>query len=135
MSRGGAAGIAISIGLALLLMAAWLSNRTREPPALPKFGEPVEHTARQPGWHKITVPVALACHERADFERLTRIRVSGDQVALQKALAVAVYGNFCTALHAGDEVSLEDTAILSGVVQVRRRGETLPYWTDLAFID
>ena len=52
-----------------------------------------------------------------------------DEVAFKKALMAGVLSGICTVFKLGEKVYITDTSIFSGLVKVRRPGETIEYWT------
>jgi len=61
--------------------------------------------------------------------------VQEDFEAFEKALAEGVLNGVCTIFEDGEVVYVTDTAILSGLVRIRRRGETQEYWTNLEAVE
>jgi hypothetical protein len=57
--------------------------------------------------------------------------VQDDTDAFKQQLMSDVVAGECVLFTNGDTVHVEDTAIFSGSVQVRRHGETTAYWTNL----
>jgi len=73
----------------------------------------------------------FGCESREYFGKLVRYIVQKDTEAFKNGLASAVMTGTCTLFNSGEEVFLADTAIFSGMVKVRRRGEAAEYWTNL----
>jgi hypothetical protein len=57
--------------------------------------------------------------------------VQKDNDALSRGLATGMLAGTCTMFKAGEAVYITDTAIFSGLVEVRWKGETQEYWTNL----
>lgn len=69
----------------------------------------------------------FACVEREDFENLTSYIVAKDKQA-----AMSMLDNIrCIYLKPGIEVQIMDTAIFSGLVQIRPIGSELTLWTNI----
>ena len=61
--------------------------------------------------------------------------VQGDNKAFSGGLAAGVINGTCTMFNAGETVYVTDTAIFSGLVEVRRKGESQEYWTNLEAVN
>jgi hypothetical protein len=72
----------------------------------------------------------FGCIRRDYFEKLLSYAVQKDFGALQQGLSAGVLAGQCVDFKAGEEVFITDTASLSGIVKVRRRGSTTEYWTN-----
>lgn len=77
----------------------------------------------------------FGCQSRDYFEKVVGFAVQKDNEAFGKALAAGILQGNCTRFTAGETVFLADTAIFSGLVKVRRKGETSEYWTNLEAVD
>jgi len=73
----------------------------------------------------------FGCSDREYFDKLVGYAVQKDTDAFSKGLAAGILAGTCTMFKAGESVYITDTAIFSGLVEVRRRGETQEYWTNL----
>lgn len=73
----------------------------------------------------------FGCIDREYFDKLVRYAVQDDEEAFTKALTVGLVSGVCTAFENGEVVYISDTAIFSGVIKVRRKGETTEYWTNM----
>lgn len=71
----------------------------------------------------------FGCQSEDFFGKLISYIVDGDREAFRDALAAAVLLGECTLFEKGETVYVVDTRIFSGRVKVRRRGETLEYWS------
>jgi hypothetical protein len=71
---------------------------------------------------------------RDDFGDISTYRYQGDKEAFTNALTIRLAIGTATIFKKGDVVFLADTKIFSGIVQVRREGETTKYWTNLEAI-
>lgn len=73
----------------------------------------------------------FGCTDRAYFEKIIGYAVQNDKSAFSQAIAAGILAGTCTMFKDGEEVYLADTAIFSGLVKVRRKGQTEEYWTNL----
>jgi hypothetical protein len=73
----------------------------------------------------------FGCSDRDYFEKLVGYAVQNDKQAFSNALAAGILAGTCTMFRDGDEVYVADTAIMSGLIKVRRKGQTEEYWTNL----
>ena len=69
--------------------------------------------------------------DRNYFDKLVEYAVQKDNEAFKKALSAGILMGTCTTFKNGEVVFIADTAILSGLVKVRRKGETREYWTNI----
>lgn len=79
--------------------------------------------------NKIVRDRMFGCTEREDFDNLMKIATQKDINAFAKLLAVKMMAGSCTLFKLGEIVYLTDTAIFSGMVEVRRSGESSKFWT------
>jgi len=80
---------------------------------------------------QITDDHRFGCSDREYFEKLVSYAVQKDNQAFSRGLAAGILAGSCTMFKAGEVVYITDTAIFSGLVEVRRKGETQEYWTNL----
>ena len=73
----------------------------------------------------------FGCADQEDFKKISGYRYDGDKEAFVKALTEGIYAGTATVFKDGEPVYLEDTAIWSGLVELRRPGETQAYWTNI----
>lgn len=73
----------------------------------------------------------FGCADKDYFSELVGYAVDKDVEAFKKGLRTGMLTGQCTMFKNEDEVFLTDTSIFSGLVQVRRRGDTTAYWTNL----
>jgi len=73
----------------------------------------------------------IGCTDRDYFEKLASYAAVKDTEAFTRALGAALLTGDCVTFKAGEPVFLVDTAIFSGLVKVRRLGETTEYWTNI----
>ena len=74
------------------------------------------------------------CIDRRYFKKLTEYAVDRDEEAFKTALTAGLLSGACTLFRDGEIVYITDTAVLSGLVKVRRKGETEEYWTNIEAI-
>ncbi|MBW1723594.1 MAG: zinc ribbon domain-containing protein [Deltaproteobacteria bacterium] len=72
----------------------------------------------------------FGCIDREQMASLVRYVTQKDKDAFAKAFAMGLAGGTCTRFESDEVVHLMDTAIFSGLVKVRREGETQTYWTN-----
>jgi len=82
--------------------------------------------------YKINGRDYIGCVNKEDFEELTSLAVQGDKEAYEGLIAELVLANTITLFKEGESVYLEEAPWggLTGVVQLRRLGERLKYWTN-----
>lgn len=73
----------------------------------------------------------LGCKDKDTQGHITKMAVSGDTQAFQKAVVKTLLSGDCVQLKAGQQVFLEDTAIFSGLIKIRRQGDTAAFWTNI----
>jgi len=72
----------------------------------------------------------FGCRDRKYFNKLVNYAVQEDTKAFSQALAAGIFAGICTMLKDGEVVYIMDTAIFSGLIKVRRKGQTQEYWTN-----
>ncbi|OFV96119.1 MAG: hypothetical protein A3F68_04675 [Acidobacteria bacterium RIFCSPLOWO2_12_FULL_54_10] len=81
------------------------------------------------GLRRIAGPSWFGCLNRAKFEELNGYLHDQDRAAFIGSVGRAYRDGECVPFEQGEEVYLSDTAIFSGLVQVRRPGKTERWWT------
>jgi len=76
----------------------------------------------------------FGCRDRGYYSKLLEYARDGDRDAFNRALAAGVVSGQCTTFNAGEEVFRTDTAIFSGLLKIRRKGEVAEYWTNMEHI-
>ena len=71
----------------------------------------------------------FGCTNRSYFDKLITYASQKDTEAFKKGLTAGVLIGRCTYFKEGEEVFIADTAVFSGLVKVRRKGEIDEYWT------
>ncbi len=69
------------------------------------------------------------CSDREYYEKLTLYAVQKDYAAFNRSLTTGFISGICVKFTAGEQVFIVDSAIFSGLVKIRRKGETAEYWT------
>ena len=82
-----------------------------------------------PGERRINGDKWIGCVDKDEYKRLIGYAVQKDDEAFGEALLVGLANGTSTIFEDGETVYLEDTGILSGLIQVRRKGEHVKYWT------
>lgn len=90
---------------------------------LPAIAQQAVYHIEGEGW--------FGCTTEELFDEISGYRVAGDKEAFVDAMTAGLMTGDCTLFENGETVYLEDTSIWSGMVQVRRPGERLKYWTNL----
>lgn len=97
-----------------------------------KSGSPAPSAPAVPsGERHISGSQWCGCTDRDYFEKLVSYAVDKDNEAFSRALARGLLAGVCVRFSNGERVFIADTAIFSGLVKVRRSGETAEYWTNL----
>jgi hypothetical protein len=73
----------------------------------------------------------FGCTSKEYFEKLVSYAVQKDMEAFKKGLATGMLTGQCTILKAGEEVFIADTAIFSGLLQIRKQGSIAEFWTNI----
>lgn len=68
--------------------------------------------------------------DRELLDRSTKIAAQGDKAAWTQLMAQASAAGGIVPLKPGEEVFIEDVAMMAGVVKIRRKGETSRWWTN-----
>lgn len=81
----------------------------------------------------MTVPPGtwFGFRSREDMSRATNLAVQGDKDAWSTFMAKAMVNGQCVKLKEGEKMFLEDTAVMSGAIKVRRKGEVDGWWTNI----
>ena len=72
----------------------------------------------------------FGCADKDYFDKLIGFAVDKDVEAFNKGLQTGMLTRQCTMFKNAEAVFITDTSILSGLVQVRRKGDTT-YWTTI----
>lgn len=77
---------------------------------------------------------AIGCITNEDHSRLTNYAIQKDEEALKKFLTLKLVTDECTVFSVGEPVNVTDTALFSGMIQIRRRGEIKEFWTNFEYV-
>ena len=72
----------------------------------------------------------IGCTTKEVKSELTGYLVDNDRAAFESAASRYILAGQCTIFKTGETVHLADTSFFSGLVKIRRRGETKAYWTN-----
>jgi hypothetical protein len=84
--------------------------------------------------HHIDGDSWFGCVSKDYYSTLVGYVTDNDKEALKKALLAGLATGQCNKFKADEEVFLEDTSVIPGLVQVRPKGETIEYWTNMEAI-
>ncbi|HEX3529683.1 MAG TPA: hypothetical protein VH988_21710 [Thermoanaerobaculia bacterium] len=84
---------------------------------------------------KISGNHRFGCTDREYFEKLVSYVVQKDNEAFSRGLAAGILAGACTLFEPSESVYITDTAIFSGLVEVRRKGQAQEYWTNLEAVN
>jgi hypothetical protein len=73
----------------------------------------------------------FGCSSREHFEKLAKYAAQRDGEAFAQGLGLGVSAGQCTMFKNGEAVHIANTALLSGLVKVRRVGDLQEFWTNL----
>ena len=76
----------------------------------------------------------VGCVSKDYFSKLVGYTVDKDLRAFKKGLEAGLLTGQCTWFKNGEAVFVTDTSIFSGLVQIRRKGDTTAYWTNIEAI-
>jgi len=139
--KGKGTGTGVVVVIVLILMAIGMcthtdTTSTTKSPSTPS-NSPVTTTSsslRVSGQYTIVDDGYFGCVSREDRSDLIQYLIQHDEQAFTNELAtLTIYGE-ATVFKKGEVVFLMDTKIFSGLVQVRREGETTKYWTSIEAI-
>ena len=71
----------------------------------------------------------FGCVHREYMDKLAKYRADNDREAWMSALQAGTTAGECAQFAPGEKVFLDDTALFSGLVKIRKPGETVAYWT------
>jgi hypothetical protein len=84
---------------------------------------------------QITGDHRFGCSDREYFEKLVGYAVQKDNEAFSRGLASGILAGACTLFKSGESIYITDTAIFSGLVEVRPKGQVREYWTNLEAVN
>jgi hypothetical protein len=126
-------GIVTKHFASLLLFAALLvlAFGSTESGSNRESGKPSTPSVSSGGDERISGENWFGCADRNYFEKLVGYAAQKDTEAFASALTAGLLAGTCTSFKNGEVVYTTDTAIFSGLIKVRRRGETQEYWTNM----
>jgi hypothetical protein len=77
---------------------------------------------------------AVGCVNEDDHGRLARYANQKDVEALKKFLTIKLLAGQCTAFSVGEKVEVVETALFSGLIKIRRRGDIQEFWTNFEYV-
>ena len=83
------------------------------------------------GTRRINGADRFGCTDREFYDKLGTYASQQDTAAFSRVLTAGLAAEVCVKFTAGEEIFLADTAILSGLVKVRRPGQFDEYWTNM----
>lgn len=86
------------------------------------------NTAIAAGEYTITMK-SFGCMDKDEFKRVHSYLVAKDMKAFSNRLAAGILNGTSTLFEAGQTVFLIETSVFSGMVKIRRVGESSEYWT------
>ncbi|MBU1040036.1 MAG: hypothetical protein KKF77_02920 [Proteobacteria bacterium] len=72
----------------------------------------------------------IGYRDRDTLERATKLATQGDKAAYTQLMGNGIARGICTMFKPGEEVFLEENALLAGLVKIRRKGEISGWWTN-----
>jgi len=73
----------------------------------------------------------FGCSNKEEFSKISGYLIKKDQQAFTNAMTRGIQNGSITLFKDGETVFVEDTAIFSGLIKIRRNGETIEYWTNI----
>ncbi|MBS1766023.1 MAG: hypothetical protein JST05_01280 [Acidobacteria bacterium] len=127
----GCLGFLVVGGILQLANPSRPGTTTPEPSNSPTITTPAESPHSASTRKHIVGTSWFGCRDRDDLSKLISYAAQGDREAFSRGLAEGVADGQCTVFKDGEEVVLTDTAIFSGLVKVRRVGDTEEWWTNI----
>jgi hypothetical protein len=78
---------------------------------------------------RISSDTFFGCRDLDYYKTFTNYAVQKDMEAFTKGLTDGLLLGKCTLFKSGEEVFLVDTAFSPGLIKLRRKGDTVEYWT------
>ena len=86
-----------------------------------------EHVEAERG--RISSDTFFGCTDLDYHKKLTHYTVQKDKETFTKSLTDGLLLGKCALFKSGEEVLLVDTAFSPGLIKLRRKGDTVEYWT------
>lgn len=111
-------------------LAMWISSAADKP--APSAAAPAVQAAKATpsGPTKVQPGQWFGFRDREMLERESKLAYTGDKTAWSKLMGQGAASGAIVKLTPGEEVFVEDTAMLAGLVKIRRKGETSGWWTN-----
>lgn len=102
--------------------------------------EPAATTPQEPAadapasstpWRYIVDEVQFGCASKDDFARIVSYAADGDREAYTQAITDGFTSGQCRPFQADQEVYVEGGNFLGGLVELRAKGETATWWTNI----
>ncbi len=77
---------------------------------------------------------SIGCKSKNYYSKLVEYAAVKDNEAFKKGLMTGMASGQCTSFKRGEPVFVTDTSIFSGLIQVRRKGGNVEYWTSLEWV-
>jgi hypothetical protein len=78
---------------------------------------------------RIASETFFGCTDLDYHKKLTHYAVQNDRETFTKSLTDGLLHGTCTLFQSGEEVFVVDSAFVSGLIKVRRKNNTVEYWT------
>ena len=101
-------------------------STTQPPTSSPSSSQALDRLISGDNW--------FGCVDREYYEKLGRYAAAKDMEVFRQALAVGLVAGTCARFKPGETVYIADTAMFSGLVKIRRKGEMIEYWTNFEAI-
>ena len=132
-AKGKGTGSVFVLVIVLILMVIGMCTHTDTTPTT-RSPSTTSSSLRVSGQYTIVDDGCFGCVSREDRNDLIQYLIQNDEQAFSNELAVLTLYGKATVFKKGEVVFLMDTKIFSGLVQVRREGETTKYWTNIEAI-
>ena len=90
---------------------------------------------RNPDAYHITGNNWYGCNSKEYFKKLVGYSADNDRQAFEDALIEGMLYGDCTIFDYNEQVFLLKSELFSGMVKIRRQGETQEYWTYMEAVD
>lgn len=77
---------------------------------------------------------AIGCVNEDDHSKLTQYAIQKDEEALKKFLTLTLVAGKCTVFSIGEPVNVIESALFSGMIKIRRRGDIQEFWTNFEYV-
>lgn len=124
--------VIFALFMGMVILALTLPDKSKPQTAESAAQPAMTSTPARPSDGSMTVqPGAwFGYRTREAMDKATKMAAQGDKDAWGKFMVQAMTAGGLTQLKPGEVVYVEDTAMMSGVVKIRRKGETTGWWTN-----